>query len=110
MVVLAGLATAGVAVYLGSQLFAQQGGQTAPAPSAVKIGVVNLTAVVKGYEKSKLYKDEIERLKLQFEKKDNDYRTQLKTYQDWLKDPKNVTHVDRDKVEGYVKVITRQMQ
>lgn len=112
MFVLAGLATLGVAAFLANQLLAQgpaQPTQTGSAPPAVKIGLVNLTAVVKGFEKSKTYKDELEKVRLIFEKKHADFQVQAKKYADFMQDPKS-SQADKDKVEGYMKQLKRLME
>lgn len=51
--ILAGMATLGIGVYLGSQVFAQQGGRpsTAAEPLRTRIAVVNLVQVLKKYSK-----------------------------------------------------------
>jgi len=63
VVILAGLATLGVGVYLGSQVWAQQAGQ-APAQPAVaplqsRIALVNIAQVIKNYNKYKNYQAQL---------------------------------------------------
>jgi Skp family chaperone for outer membrane proteins len=62
-VILAGLATLGVGVYLGNQVWAQQGGQQAAQPAAAplqtKIALVNIAQVIKNYNKYKGYQAQL---------------------------------------------------
>jgi Skp family chaperone for outer membrane proteins len=68
-IILAGVATLGFAAYLGSYLRAQTA--TVPPPKT-KIGVINLSQVVKGYTKwadfEKNYKNYLEQAKAEFDK------------------------------------------
>jgi Skp family chaperone for outer membrane proteins len=110
MVVLAGLATLAVAAYMTSQLGAQTPG-TAPAaaPSNVKIGLVNLAYVFKGYNKYKTYSDEMDKIRLQYEKKHNDLQKYIKECQDFSASPK-AQQAEKDKMDDYIKTAKRQME
>jgi Skp family chaperone for outer membrane proteins len=110
MVILAGLATLGIAAYLASQLAAQTP-TTAPAaaPANVKVGLVNLAYVFKGYNKYKLYSDEMDKIRVVFEKKDADIRKKVKEYQDYAARP-TATQVEKDQMEEYLKTCKRQME
>jgi Skp family chaperone for outer membrane proteins len=110
MVVLAALATLGVAVYMVSQLGAQTPG-TAPAaaPANVKIGLVNLAYVFKGYNKYKTYSDEMDKIRLQYEKKHNDLQLYIKQCQEFSTSPK-AQQPEKDKMEDYIKTAKRQME
>jgi Skp family chaperone for outer membrane proteins len=58
--ILAGMATLGIGVYLGSQVWAQQRGTAVSSePLKTKIATVNLTQVLKNYKKFKGFQDEI---------------------------------------------------
>jgi Skp family chaperone for outer membrane proteins len=113
-VVLATLATLGVAAYLASEVGAQTPG-TSPAPAAaaapasVKIGLVNLAYVFKGYNKYKVYSEEMDKIRLQYEKKHNDLQKYIKDCQDFATSPKS-TQAEKEKMEEYVKTAKRQME
>ena len=110
MVVLTGLATLGVVAYLASQLWAQTPG-TAPAsaPPSVKIGLVNLAYIFKGYNKYKTYSDEMEKIRVVYETKDKQFRTKIKEYQDYAMKP-GASQADKDKMEEYAKIVKRQIE
>ena len=78
MVILAGLATLAAATFLTSQMLVQaQVGGAAGAPATCKVGLINLAAVLKGYNKFSIYNNEIEKIRLEFEKKDKDLHNNL---------------------------------
>jgi len=110
MVVLAVLATLGVAAYFANQLGAQTPGATpATAPASVKIGLVNMAYVFKGYNKYKLYSDDMEKIRLQYEKKDADLQKYIKECQAYAASAK--TPEDRLKYgEEYIKTAKRQIE
>jgi outer membrane protein len=79
VVILAALATLAGATLLTSHMFAQaQGGQ----PAGSKTGLINMAAVLKGYNKFSIYNNEIEKLRIGWEKSDKDLKT---NYQAWQK-------------------------
>jgi outer membrane protein len=110
MVVLAGLATLGVAALVASQIGAQ--GPAAPpaqAPASVKVGLVNLAYVFKGYNRYKSYSDEMERLRVDFEKKATDIQKRIKDCQDYMNNPA-AEKDKRDKMPEYVTGYKRQLE
>ncbi|HYV36342.1 MAG TPA: hypothetical protein VE988_11595, partial [Gemmataceae bacterium] len=79
LVILASLAMLGFSTYLVTSLVAQQpGGAPAPtataAPNAVKMGLVNMAAILKGYNKVKVYKDQMDKWREPYDKLDKDLR------------------------------------
>jgi len=109
-VMAATLATLGIAAYVASQLSAQTPA-TAPAaaaPSNVKVGLVNLAYVFKGYNKYKTYSDEMEKIRVQYEKKDTDLKKYIKQCSDFI--TPTSTQADKDKMDDYIKTAKRQME
>jgi Skp family chaperone for outer membrane proteins len=82
MVFLAALATLAGATYLTSQMFAQGPGGAGPAPAACKVGLINMASVLKGYNKFSVYNNEIEKIRVEYEKKDGELK---KTQVAWQK-------------------------
>jgi Skp family chaperone for outer membrane proteins len=111
LVILAALASLGIAAYLASQLSAQQpgGGGAAAAPASVKVGMVNLAFVLKNYKKFTTYNDTIENIRKDFEAKDAKLRDLLKQWQAFQSDPK-ATAADREKAEDTIKTLKRQIE
>jgi outer membrane protein len=109
-VILAGLATLGVAAYLANQISAQTTpAPAAQAPASVKVGLLNLAAVFKGYNKYKIYSDEMDKIRLQYEKKDADLRKYIKDCQDYATNPKS-SQAEKEKMEQYITTAKRQME
>jgi Skp family chaperone for outer membrane proteins len=109
LVVLAGLATLGVAAYLGAKLWAQQPGQPAPAPASPKIGMINLAVVLKGYNKFNVYNAEIEKIRVQYQKKEDDFKKQAADWKKFGERPE-ATQADRDKAEESLKTLKRLIE
>jgi len=63
--ILAGVATLGVGIYLGSYLWAQQTGQQPARPTApplqTRVAVINVAQVIKNYNKFKMYQEELKK-------------------------------------------------
>jgi Skp family chaperone for outer membrane proteins len=63
--ILAGVATLGVGIYVGSYVWAQQGAQQQPArpaaapPLQTRVAVINVAQVIKNYNKFKMYQEEL---------------------------------------------------
>jgi Skp family chaperone for outer membrane proteins len=96
IVILSGLATLAGTIFLTSQMFAQGPGGAAGAPA--KIGLINMAAVLKGYNKFSIYNNEIEKIRVEYEKKDIDLKKNAKLWQDYNADPKR-TQAERDQGE-----------
>ncbi len=74
VIVAAGVLALGVAVGVG-KMGAQTGGNTAPAPAPQsKIALVNLSYVIKNYEKFKSFQEETKQDLSKFQKNDADYK------------------------------------
>jgi Skp family chaperone for outer membrane proteins len=108
LVVLGGLTALGVAAYLGTQLWAQPPA-AAPAPASPKIGMINLAAVLKGYNKFKVYNDEIEKIRLDYQKKEDDLKKLIKQWTDFGNSEK-ATQADREKAEETIKTCQRRIE
>ena len=107
LVIAAAVTTLGMAAFLASQLGAQTPGAQ-PAPAATKIGIVNMAVVLKGYNKFAVYNNEIEKIRLQYDKQEKDLDKLLKDWQDYMTKAKD--QVDRDKAEDAIKTIVRKRE
>jgi Skp family chaperone for outer membrane proteins len=74
VLVSAAIVALGVAIYMG-KLWAQTGGQAAAAPQT-KIALINLTYVIKNYEKFKAFQEEMKREAGPFQAKDLSFTTE----------------------------------
>jgi Skp family chaperone for outer membrane proteins len=108
-VVAAALATLGVAVYLGSRLWAQAPAAPAQAPAQTRIALVNTLHVVKSYGKFKAFDEEMRRLAKPFEDRDKQLKDNLKQWQDALQNPA-LDQATRDKAEKEIKERKRQVE
>jgi len=99
--------TLGMAAYLAGQLWAQQPG-TQPAPASPKVGLVNMAVVLKGYNKFAVYNNEIEKIRVQFDKQRMELEKLLKDWQDYLTKAKD--QPERDKAEDAIRNIARRLQ
>jgi Skp family chaperone for outer membrane proteins len=105
----AGMATLGVAVYLGSRLWAQAPAAPAQAPAQTRIGLVNTLQVIKSYHKFKTFDDELRRLATPFEENDKKLRANLEA---WTKESQkpNLQAAEREKAEKEMKDRKRQIE
>src|SRR5205085_11776466 len=106
LVVVAAVTTLGMAAYLASQLFAQAPGAAPAGPT--KIGIVNMAVVLKGYNKFAVYNNEIEKIRLQYDKQEKDLEKLLKDWQDYMTKAKD--QAERDKAEDAIKTIVRKRE
>jgi Skp family chaperone for outer membrane proteins len=110
MVILAGLATLAGAAFLTSQMLVQaQGGGAAGAPAACKVGLINLAAVLKGYNKFSIYNNEIEKIRLEFEKKDKDLHNNLQLWQEYKTKPDR-TAAEKEQADKNITQIARGIE
>ncbi|MBY0527686.1 MAG: OmpH family outer membrane protein [Gemmataceae bacterium] len=98
--ILAGLATLGVAAYVGTQLWAQQPAAQPPAaqPQPTRIGIVNMVAVLKSYKKYTNMEAELRARAQELEKKLEPFRGQLIQLQTEYKKPETV-QARREQIE-----------
>jgi Skp family chaperone for outer membrane proteins len=82
ILLVAGIAAFGVAVYFGTRLGAQGGGSAAPV--ATRVGVVNVGIVFTKYEKAKVFKDELQKKVMPFKDKMDKWRKETIEYQDMI--------------------------
>jgi Skp family chaperone for outer membrane proteins len=104
LVAVAALAALGVAAYLATQLWAQP---PQPAPASPKIGLVNMFAVFKGYNKFKYYNDEVEKIRVDYQKKEDDLKKLIK---DWTEFGNKGSQADREKAEETIKTCQRRIE
>jgi Skp family chaperone for outer membrane proteins len=107
----AGLATLGVAFYLGSRLWAQAPAapQAAQAPPQTRVALINTLQVIKNYHKFKTFDDEMRRLAKPFEDNDKRLRDNLIEWQKAINNPQ-ISTTDRDKAEKEIKDRKRQIE
>jgi Skp family chaperone for outer membrane proteins len=85
LVILAGVSTLGLGVYLGSRLWAQGPGTAAPAQP--RIAVVNLVNIMANYSKAKLFQDEAKKAFGKFQADTEDLRKKMGDAQKELEKP-----------------------
>ena len=109
--ILAGMATLGIGVYLGSQVWAQQGaGQGAAVsrePLKTRIAVVNLRLVLKNYKKFKNAQEDIKRKIEQAQKEFKPLEDQVTIKQARLKVP-DISNAEREQVERELKKLVTE--
>jgi Skp family chaperone for outer membrane proteins len=100
------LAALGIAVYLGTQLWAQVPGQpapTAPAPAAARplqtrIGLVNMVKVLKEYKKFQVIEEPIKKRSQELEATLNGYRIQMNKLKEEYNQP-NTAQARKEAIE-----------
>ena len=111
--ILAGMATLGIGVYLGSQVWAQQGaGQGAAVsrePLKTRIAVVNLRQVLKNYKKFKNAQDDIKKQIEQAQKEFKPLEDQVTVKQARLKVP-DISNAEREQIERELKKLLTEGQ
>jgi Skp family chaperone for outer membrane proteins len=107
--IVAAMATLGVAVYLGSRLWAQAPAAAPQAPPQTRIALVNTLQVIKGYHKFKTFDDEMHKLAAPFEKRDKELRDNLLEWQKALANPA-LPADNREKAEKEIKERKRQIE
>jgi Skp family chaperone for outer membrane proteins len=107
--------TVGVAAFVGGRLPAQQPQQyqqpaAAPAasPLRTKIGLLNLSHVIKSYTKYQAFEREWQETLKGYDKTIEGKRSTMVAYQKELE--KQLDQATRDKYEGYVRQLQREMQ
>jgi outer membrane protein len=112
LVILASLAMLGVSTYLVTSLTAQAQGQPSPAasaPASTKVGMVNMAAVLKGYNKVKVYKDQMDKWRKPYDDNDKKLRDLATQWQKYAVEP-TTTAEKRQEAENNLKTIKRQME
>jgi Skp family chaperone for outer membrane proteins len=112
--ILAGVATLGVGIYVGSSIWAQQPAQQPARPASAlplqtRVAVINVAQVIKNYNKFKMYQEE---LKAEI-KPLNDQVDKLKADVAARKaqaSKPETTAQQRDELEQYIKGVERQIQ
>jgi Skp family chaperone for outer membrane proteins len=111
--ILAGMATLGIGVYLGSQVWAQQGaGQGAAVsrePLKTRIAVVNLRQVLKNYKKFKNAQEDIKKKIEQAQKEFKPLEDQVTVKQARLK-VQDISNAEREQIERELKKLLTEGQ
>src|SRR5262245_23857986 len=112
--ILAGLATVGVAVYVGSRLWAQTPAATAQttaaaAPAQIRVAVVNLFNVMQNYNKAKFYETELKRGLLQYKQDEDKINAEITKAQKTLETPK-LADKDREAWDKYMVAQRRALE
>jgi Skp family chaperone for outer membrane proteins len=105
----AAVAALGLAVYLGSRLWAQPPAGAVQAPAQTKVALVNLVQVIKNYHKYKTFEDEQKNLAKPFEERNKALQENLKQWQKVLENPGS-TPQDKEKAEKEIKERKRQIE
>jgi Skp family chaperone for outer membrane proteins len=109
-----GLATVGVAVYVGSRLMAQTGTQGYPATAAhvagakTRVGLLNLKYVVMNYAKWKNFTEQLKGEYKKYEEQVNGLNTQMETLKKQMQAATDPTQ--KETIEKQAKQLQRQMQ
>jgi Skp family chaperone for outer membrane proteins len=109
MVILAGLATLAGAAFLTSQMLVQAQVGGGGAPASCKVGLINLAAVLKGYNKFSIYNNEIEKIRLEFEKKEKDLQNNAQLWKDY-KTKQERTPAEKDQADKNITQIVRGIE
>ncbi len=107
--ILAGMATLGMGVYLGSQVFAQQGGRssTSAEPLRTRIAVVNLVQVLKKYSKFQACDAELKQQISKAKSELDPYEKQIKEKQAKAQLP-DTSAVEREAIKRDIERLTLQ--
>jgi Skp family chaperone for outer membrane proteins len=103
VVIVAGLMTVGAGLYSAAHLMAQQPAQPAQAPAAMRVGVINLHLVLKGYQKTKIYDAEVETIIAPMRKQGEKMKEDMKSWENAMKP--GVAGVTDENREQYAKAI-----
>jgi Skp family chaperone for outer membrane proteins len=109
MVILAALATLAGATYLTSQMFAQGPGGPAGGAMVSKVGLINMAAVLKGYNKFSVYNNEIEKIRIEYEGKDAELKKKHQAWQAYNADPKR-TQAEKEQGEMSLVQLARAIE
>ncbi len=88
MMLIVGGVAAMAAVYLGSQLLAQQPGTPAAPPAQTRVAFVNIVTVFQNYQKANIYKAEMERLIKPKQAEAEQLRQEMIKWDSDMRDPK----------------------
>jgi Skp family chaperone for outer membrane proteins len=111
--VAAGVAALCGGIYAVGRLTAQQPQPGAPAQPAARpstrIGLINLTYVIKNYNKFKAFQDEMKGQLKGYEEKDKDFAKQAELWAKKLSDP-TATPADKENAEKYITELQRKRE
>jgi Skp family chaperone for outer membrane proteins len=109
--ILVAVATVGIAVYVGSRLWAQQPNTTTrpAAPLQTRVALVNLGQVIKNYQKFKTYQDQMKQ-KADPLQKEFETKKALITQKQALANKPDTSAAQREQLQREVKAMEREMQ
>src|SRR5262249_33644584 len=106
---LAGAAALGLAVYLGSQLWAQAPAAPVQAPAQTRVALVNVVQVITNYHKFKTFQDELGRLAKPFKDREAELTKNMKAWQAVLENPASKQE-QKEEAEKQIKERKRQIE
>jgi Skp family chaperone for outer membrane proteins len=110
-----GVAALGAMALLGNHLFAQQPGAGGAAPAAaavppqVKVAMLNMAVIIKGYKKYEFFMKEMDDLEKPYREKAETNAKLYKEWQDVLKNP-NATDKQREDAQKYLIQLKRNIE
>jgi Skp family chaperone for outer membrane proteins len=105
----AGVIALGVAVYVGSRLFAQPPAPQASAEPRTRIALLNLGHVVKNYRKFQQFQEELKKAVEPYQLKDKQYRQQIEAHAKALQDPAK-SQAEKEVLEKNLRTYQRQLE
>jgi Skp family chaperone for outer membrane proteins len=108
--VAAGMMILSLTIFVSQRLWAQTTPARPTAPAATsKVALINLSYVVKGYDRFKAFNEELKASVKPFQDKDNEYQKQMEALAKEAQDPKTTTE-RRDNLENQGKDLKRKME
>ena len=105
----AGILALGLAVYLGSRLWAQAPAAPVQAPAQTRVALVNVVQVITNYHKFKTFQDELGRLAKPYKDREAELTKNLTAWENQLKKG-DVTPQQKEEAEKQVKERKRQIE
>jgi Skp family chaperone for outer membrane proteins len=105
----AGALALGLAVYLGSRLWAQAPAAPVQAPAQTRVALVNIVQVITNYHKFKTFQDELGRLAKPYKDREAELTKNLEAWQAVLKNPAS-TQKQKEDAEKQITERKRQIE
>jgi Skp family chaperone for outer membrane proteins len=105
----AGILALGLAVYLGSRLWAQAPAAPVQAPAQTRVALVNVVQVITNYHKFKTFQDELGRLAKPYKDREAELTKNLTAWETQLKKP-DATPQQKEEAEKQIKERKRQIE
>jgi len=111
IIVLAGVMILGLGVYVSNRLWAQTPGGAPPAAAQTKtrVGLINLTYVIKNYNKFKAYQEDLKKTVEPYQAKDTGLKTEAERLAKEGQETKTLPQ-RRDQIEKRLKEIGREIE